>query len=64
MLGVVVALAMIFNLVLAGIAGALIPLGLRFLGADPALASTIFLTTVTDICGFFFLLGLGTVLLS
>ncbi len=64
MLGAVVALAMIFNLIMAGVFGALIPLGLRFLGADPALASTIFLTTVTDICGFFFLLGLGTLLLS
>lgn len=64
MLGVVVALAMLFNLIMAGVAGALIPLGLRFLGADPALASTIFLTTVTDIGGFFFLLGLGTLLLD
>lgn len=62
-LGVVVALAMLFNLVMAGVAGALIPLGLRFVGADPALASTILLTTVTDICGFFFLLGLGALLL-
>ena len=64
MLGVVVALAMIFNLIMAGVAGALIPLGLRFWGADPALASTIFLTTVTDICGFLFLLGLGTLLID
>jgi magnesium transporter len=62
-LGVVVALAMLFNLVMAGVAGALIPLGLRFVGSDPALASTILLTTVTDICGFLFLLGLGTLLL-
>ena len=63
-LGVVVALAMLFNLIMAGVFGALIPLGLRFVGADPALASTIFLTTVTDICGFFFLLGLGALLLA
>ncbi len=64
MLGWVVALAMVFNLIMAGVFGALIPLGLRFVGADPALASTIFLTTVTDICGFFFLLGLGALLLG
>jgi len=63
-LGLVVALAMFFNLIMAGVAGALIPLGLRFFGADPALASTILLTTVTDICGFFFLLGLGTLFLG
>lgn len=63
-LGLVVALAMVFNLILAGVFGALIPLGLRFVGADPALASTIFLTTVTDICGFLFLLGLGALLLT
>ncbi len=64
LLGLVVALAMFFNLIMAGVAGALIPLGLRFFGADPALAATILLTTVTDICGFFFLLGLGTLLLG
>ena len=64
LLGLVAALAMLFNLIMAGVFGALIPLGLRFLGFDPALASTIFLTTVTDICGFFFLLGLGTLLLA
>ena len=63
-LGVVVALAMLFNLIIAGLMGALIPLGLRHFGADPALASTILLTTVTDICGFIFLLGLGTLLLA
>lgn len=63
-LGIVVALAMLFNLIVAGMTGALIPLGLRFIGADPALASTIILTTFTDICGFFFLLGLGSIMLK
>jgi len=62
-LGIVVALAMLFNLIVAGVMGALIPLGLRAVGADPALASTILLTTITDICGFLFLLGLGTLIL-
>lgn len=63
LLGLVVFLAMLFNLVFAGVAGVLIPLGLRFFGLDPALASQIFLTTVTDTAGFFFLLGLATLLL-
>jgi len=62
-LGIVVALAMLFNLIVAGVMGAFIPLGLRAVGADPALASTILLTTITDICGFLFLLGLGTLIL-
>jgi magnesium transporter len=63
-LGIVVAIAMLFNLMVAGVMGALIPLGLRYVGADPALASTILLTTITDICGFLFLLGLGTLVLK
>jgi len=58
-LGLVAFLAMLFNLVAAGASGAVIPLTLRALRLDPALASSIFLTTVTDTLGFFFLLGLG-----
>jgi len=61
-LGLVAFLAMLFNLVAAGAAGAVIPLTLRALRLDPALASSIFLTTVTDTLGFFFLLGLGMLL--
>lgn len=63
-LGLVIGLAMIFNLVAAASAGFLVPLGLRFFGVDPAVASAIFVTTVTDICGFFFFLGLATIFLS
>jgi magnesium transporter len=63
-LGLVVGLAMLLNLLVAGFSGALIPLGLRWLRLDPAVASGIFLTTFTDVLGFFFLLGLGTLLLS
>lgn len=55
--------AMIFNLVIAGIAGGLIPLLLEFLGFDPAIASSIFVTTFTDVGGFFSFLGLATVAL-
>ncbi len=59
-LGGVAALAMLLNQLAAAIAGVLIPLGLRLLRIDPALASSIFLTTVTDVAGFFFFLGLAT----
>jgi len=52
LLGFVVCLAMLVNLVIAGAFGVLIPLGVRALGKDPALASGIFLTTVTDVVGF------------
>ncbi len=58
-LGLVVFLAMMGNMVIAGVTGAVIPLGLRAVGLDPALASSIFLTTFTDTLGFFLLLGLG-----
>lgn len=63
MLGVVLALAMVGNLVVAGLAGILVPLGLDKVGIDPALASGAFVTTVTDIVGFFAFLGLAALLL-
>ena len=63
MLGVVLGLAMIGNLLVAGMAGILIPLGLEKAGADPALASGAFVTTVTDVVGFFAFLGLAAMLL-
>ncbi len=62
-LGVVVGVAMIINLALAGLSGILVPLSLQRMGADPALASTVFVTTVTDIAGFFVFLGLATIVL-
>ncbi|MGB6428698.1 MAG: magnesium transporter, partial [Methyloceanibacter sp.] len=58
-LGLVIALAMIVNLVAAALAGILIPLGLEELGLDPAIASGVFVTTVTDVVGFFAFLGLA-----
>ena len=58
-LGVVVFLAMVGNLVVAGFAGAFIPLVLERMGIDPAVASSIFVTTFTDVCGFILLLGLA-----
>lgn len=63
MLGVVLAVAMVVNLVVAGLAGIMIPIGLEKAGADPALASGAFVTTVTDVVGFFAFLGLAAVLL-
>ena len=59
-LGAVIAAAMIGNLVVAGFAGALIPIGLEKLGVDPALASGTFVTTTTDVFGFFAFLGLAS----
>jgi magnesium transporter len=61
MLGIIIAVAMIINLVFAGLCGAGIPIALHRMGADPAVSSTVFLTTVTDIVGFFAFLGLAAV---
>ena len=63
LLGVVIGLAMVVNLFVAGLAGILIPMALDRAGADPALASGAFVTTVTDVVGFFAFLGLAGALL-
>ena len=63
LLGVVIGLAMIVNMLAAGLAGILIPIGLDRAGADPALASGAFVTTVTDVVGFFAFLGLAVLIL-
>ena len=63
MLGVVIGAAMVINLVVAALAGILVPLGLDKLGIDPALASGAFVTTVTDVVGFFAFLGLASAFL-
>ncbi len=59
-LGLVVMLAMWGNLIVAGFAGAFVPVLLEKLGIDPAVASSVFFTALTDIFGFFFLLGLAS----
>lgn len=64
MLGVVVGLATLLNMLGAGIAGALIPLIMQALRIDPALASPILVTTITDSCGYFIYLGLATLVLT
>lgn len=63
MLGVVIAIAMVVNMVVAGLAGTGIPVVLERLGVDPALASGAFVTTVTDVVGFLAFLGLAAMLL-
>ncbi|HEU4695250.1 MAG TPA: magnesium transporter [Vicinamibacterales bacterium] len=60
-LGLVLGLAMVINMFVAAAAGTLVPLGLRAANVDPALASSVFITTMTDMFGFFSFLGLATV---
>ncbi|WP_445681362.1 magnesium transporter [Radicibacter daui] len=55
--------AMVINLLAAALAGTLIPLGLERIGVDPAVSSSVFLTTVTDCVGFFSFLGFATIFL-
>ncbi len=63
LLGEVIAVAMIVNMLVAALAGILVPLGLDRLGVDPAIAATVFVTTVTDVVGFFVFLGLSALVL-
>ena len=63
MLGIVIALSMIINLLSAGFFGSMVPLLLKKLNIDPAIGSTVILTTVTDVVGFFSFLGLATLIL-
>lgn len=62
-LGIIIAVAMILNLVVAGLFGAGIPIFLNRMGSDPAVSSTVLLTTVTDVIGFFAFLGLAAIFL-
>ena len=63
MLGIVIALSMLINLLSAGFFGSMVPLLLKKLDVDPAIGSTVILTTVTDVVGFFSFLGLATLIL-
>lgn len=62
-LGCVIAAAMVINLLVAGLSGVAIPVFLNKIGSDPALSSTVLLTTITDIVGFFGFLGLASIFL-
>ncbi len=63
MLGLLLGMAMICNMLVASVAGTLVPLGLKAMKVDPALASSVFITTFTDVVGFASFLGLATVFL-
>jgi len=63
MLGVVIALSMVINLLSAGFFGSMVPLVLKKMDVDPAIGSTVILTTVTDVVGFLSFLGLATLIL-
>ena len=63
LIGGVLAAAMVINLVVAGLAGIIVPVTLERVGVDPALASGAFVTTVTDVVGFFAFLGLAAMVL-
>ena len=63
LLGLIIAFAMLFNLILAGTFGAAIPIILSYFKIDPAVAATVILTTITDILGFVIFLGLAKYLL-
>jgi magnesium transporter len=63
LLGVVIALSMVINLLSAGFFGSMVPLLLKKMNVDPAIGSTVILTTVTDVVGFFSFLGLATLIL-
>lgn len=63
LLGIVIALSMVINLLSAGFVGSMVPLFLKKMDVDPAIGSTVILTTVTDIVGFFSFLGLATLIL-
>jgi magnesium transporter len=63
-IGISIALSIVINLIAGAMAGTLLPLGLKAVGIDPALAGSVLLTTITDVVGFFTFLGLATVFYS
>ncbi|TET55408.1 MAG: magnesium transporter, partial [Anaerolineales bacterium] len=63
-LGLVAGLATLLNMIAAGVAGAVVPMVMQALKVDPALASPILVTTITDACGYSVYLGLATLLLA
>ena len=62
-LSLIIFLSMIGNCIIASLVGYLIPIGLKAIKVDPAMASAVLLTTITDVCGFFLFLGLATIYL-
>lgn len=64
LLAVVLGVALLFNMLVAAVVGTLVPVALRMFRIDPAIASSVIITTFTDVCGFFSFLGLATVLIG
>lgn len=62
-LGLAIGMAMVINLMIAGFFGSIVPLVMKYLKNDPATSATVFITTATDICGFFVFLGLASTFL-
>jgi magnesium transporter len=63
LLAVILGLALVFNMVVAAVVGTLVPIALKTFRVDPAIASSVIITTFTDVCGFFSFLGLATLLM-
>jgi magnesium transporter len=63
-IAIILALAMVINLLVAAFFGTLVPLIMQRLGKDPATSATIFITTATDVLGFLAFLGLATIILQ
>ena len=59
-LSIIIAASMVLNMIVAGLFGILIPVTLKKMKIDPALASSVFVTTVTDVIGFLSFLGIGS----
>src|SRR2546422_4633902 len=63
LLSLILGVALIFNMLVAAVVGTLIPIALKAFRIDPAIASSVIITTFTDVCGFFSFLGLATLLI-
>ena len=63
LLAVIIGVALVFNMLVAAVVGVVVPLALKTFRVDPAIASSVIITTFTDVCGFFSFLGLATLLI-
>jgi len=63
LLALILGVALVFNMVVAAVVGTLVPIALKTFRVDPAIASSVIITTFTDVCGFFSFLGLATLLM-
>ena len=61
-LSLLIGIAMVVNMIVAGLFGILIPVTLKKMNIDPALASSVFVTTITDVIGFLAFLGIGSII--